>query len=118
MKKLISIVVCLLLVTVVYCQKDFNYTITTTKFKDTILTGSLLRTFKKENNQLQIINLINTGDSETYTLKYLGFTWDSDNTIWYLYTGTLNNIITCEFKICPTIPIVEVVSDMFTIKYY
>jgi hypothetical protein len=62
-------------------QKDFDYTIYTTKADysgiDSNKVGlhvTLMRKVQKEANVLKIISLTNTGEAETYNISYVG--WD------------------------------------------
>jgi len=124
MKKHVLVLLFALFQVVVYSQQDFNYTINTTKFKDTILSGTLLRSFKKENNELSVVSFLNTGDGEKYILRYVGVRYESD---WCTYNFTyiatkigFNNKATnnCTISINPTVPTVKIECDGYTITYY
>lgn len=62
---------------VVCAQKDFDYTIYTTRLSlrdssEKTLELSVLRKFQKEGNRLKVVSLVNTGDAVEYKLAYLG----------------------------------------------
>lgn len=79
MKKLLLIA--LLLPVAAFCQKDFDYSFYTLKNtlvleerKDSLLPELFLpRKIQKENNELKVISLTNTAQTETYRLEYIGY---------------------------------------------
>lgn len=75
-------------------QKDFDYTIYSTKADffdiDSSKVGlhlTLFRKIQKESNVLKIISLVNTGDAETYNIKYVGYDIQSKSFLYVLEDG-------------------------------
>jgi len=84
MKKLILFSLLFLVPFLAQSQKDFDYTIYTTKATHEVDTSeqkldiSVLRKFKKEGNTLKVVSLVNTGDAVEYKLQYLGVQFEKD----------------------------------------
>lgn len=76
--------------TAVFAQKDFDYTVytnhavyTSENIKDT-LKLTLFRKIQKEANIIKVISTGNTGDAETYVIKYVGYDLETNSLVYIL----------------------------------
>jgi hypothetical protein len=102
----------------IWGQKDFDYTVFTTK-SDIITKGRngkdtmnlfLLRIFKKEANVLKCINPTNTGDTKVYELEYIGY--QEDEFIYNVLSINGRKFTDISVRINPITPLI-IISNMF-----
>ena len=115
MKTLLSILLFIISINAT-AQKDFDYTIYTNNMvlsgMDSSYDGSklfVLRKIHKEANVIKIISLTNTGDAQTFNIKYMGWDISSKSFIYHTEQGQI-------IYINPIDPIVKIVDEKIRTK--